>query len=133
MISKHKGFIYLATPYAKYEEGKEAAALHATQIANIMMCNGVNVFCPITYGFAILDMPNHITPEHFIAFDLEMLSKARMLIIAMMRGFRESKGIAMEIAYAVEHNIPYIYMHPEPQYVEETAAQVVQLLNHHIS
>lgn len=104
--------IYLASPYSRYPFGREAAYIKACQKAADLMEEGKKVFCPIAHSHAIetLGMNDVKEGDWWLAQDFAVLKQCRVLIVYKMEGWEESYGVAREIEFAREHNIPVEYV-----------------------
>ena len=103
-----RSFFYLATPYAKYAGGKREAYELACKYTHDLIVAGVPVFSPIAHSHSIAKTcnMNKNSNDLWMPQDLAILRGASELLIAPVAGWRNSKGIAMEVAEANEHNIP---------------------------
>jgi hypothetical protein len=93
-------FWYLATPYALYPEGRQAAYTAAVKQAAYLLVRGIPVFSPIAHNHPI----SQFIPEHdgdfkfWVRFvDLSMMEEAGGLIVCMLSGWEESVGMRYEI------------------------------------
>lgn len=76
-----------------------------------LVSEGNVVFAPITYGHVLVGFkPMTISQEFWIGFCLTFLERADELHIYQMPGWDVSNGIAIEIEFAKEHNIPITYI-----------------------
>lgn len=101
-------FWYLASPYARYCEGKEQAYKVACQYAHDLIRSGVPVFSPIAHSHSIATVCEMDKDSHdlWMPQDLAILRGANGVLIAPMAGWRFSKGVAMEIDMARELGKP---------------------------
>jgi hypothetical protein len=102
-------FYYLATPYAKYVDGREKAFEEALSYANILLQAGVPVFSPIVHSHPIATKTNGLDAEDYdtwLTLDKSILRGSSGVLIAPMIGWRLSKGIAMEIEEANLRRLP---------------------------
>lgn len=93
---------YLATPYSKYENGNlELAFRDAANLAARLMLAGVRVYSPIahTHPLAIHGNVDPLDHDIWLPFDEAMMQRCEVLIVAQMKGWRESKGVQHEIQY----------------------------------
>lgn len=74
---------------------------------------GNNLFSPIAYGSMLLD---HYELESnwtfWQGFCETMLLKSDKMTVLMLDGWENSEGVAGEIKFAKEHNIPIEYIKP---------------------
>lgn len=110
---------YVASPY--WHEDPEVIENNYRLVSQYVaeLCRqGYVALSVITYGHTILkfaDMPNDW--EFWSDFCLSLLAKADELIVYKMPGWDVSRGVAGEIAFAQEHNIPIRYREYEPETV----------------
>lgn len=109
-------YVYLASPYTPHRgESIEARVDEACKAAASLMRSGLAVFSPIVHSHYIAD---HLAPEKrldhefWMRQDLAILKSASQLFVLTLPGWRESKGVAREIAAARAVNIPIIYIDP---------------------
>lgn len=110
-ITALSGFLYLATPYAKYLMGREAAARHAAILAGELMAHDLPVYSPIAQNHEVgrrYALPD--THEFWMRMDLPILACARGLVVAHMPGWSESRGVLEEIDYAERKYIPIFHL-----------------------
>lgn len=92
---------YLATPYTKYKDGDiDAAFRDAAKLAAQLLRAGIKVYSPIahTHPIAIHGKIDPLDHKIWLPFDEAMMDACDVLIVAEMEGWRESKGIAHEVA-----------------------------------
>lgn len=104
--------VYLATPYSKYPFGIEAAFQDAANLAGILLREGVKLYSPITHGHPIstyggIEAMNH---DFWIPFDESMMRASEALLIAMMLGWEESRGISHEVDFFLQADKPVFYL-----------------------
>lgn len=107
---------YLATPYSKYMGGNlDRAFVDASKLAALLLVAGVKVYSPIAHTHP-LAMHGNLDPlDHdiWLPFDEAMMHAATVLIVAHMEGWRESKGIAHEIAFFRRRDKPIFDLDPD--------------------
>lgn len=117
---KPESFYYLASPYSDTSESiRYDRFVKVTKIGYKLTQLGLNLFCPITQShvledhgfdeFRAADGCLKLTHEEWMRVDYAFLSRAEGLIVVMLDGWKESKGVALEIEYAIQHKIG-IYM-----------------------
>lgn len=107
-------FYYLASPYSQYLYGINAAYWDAGRQTALLVKAGIPVFSPIVHSHHVAEA-GHIDPlDHamWMAVDKPMMDAARGLIVCMLQGWQESKGVRMEIREFERNNKPVIYMTP---------------------
>lgn len=108
--------IYLAAPYTTGLPPDTDAVLametRAKQIARAtarLMEEGLAVYSPVTHGTALED---HVSADNrddhafWMRHCFQMLDAASELVVLMLPGWRDSKGVQMEIDRAAERAIP---------------------------
>lgn len=107
---KSAGFIYLACPYTSPDPGVQLERVElASIVAARIMLNGFAVYSPITHGHVVAQhLPRFADTGHEFWMDqcLPMVAKASALVVLPMAGWRKSRGVCDEMAFALEHNIP---------------------------
>lgn len=111
--SSHDGIsIYLASPYSHPEAYvMEQRFQEVCRIAGELMISGHIVFSPIAHSHPIA--VQSMLPgdwKFWEKFDRAFIAVSQKLVVAMMDGWRESKGVTAEIAFAKEIGIPVEYM-----------------------
>lgn len=104
---KPRSFYYLASPYARYIDGRKKAFEEVVGYASILIQMGVTVHSPIAHNHPISEQCDLSQTDHdfWMAVDLPMVRASSGVLIAPMAGWRLSKGIASEIAEAKAYNI----------------------------
>ena len=93
---------YLASPYSKYGQGHEQAFKDAAQAAATLIKRGLLVFSPIVHShpIAMLGGVDPVDHELWLRLDLALLDECDSLLVLMMPGWDESRGVAAEIEHA---------------------------------
>jgi len=103
---------YLCSPYSHPEAFvMEQRYQEVCKIAGELMASGDVVFSPIAHSHSIAaqsDLPG--SWEFWEQQDRAFLAASSKLVVAMMPGWAESKGVTAEIAIAKELGIPVEYM-----------------------
>jgi hypothetical protein len=99
-ITFGSGYIYLASPYSKYPDGPEAANAMAAVIAARLIEMGLPIYSPIAHSHVIavhgeLDAYSH---DLWLPLCKPMIDGAACMVLAEMTGWKDSKGIAWEMA-----------------------------------
>lgn len=118
-MNNEAGLTYLASPYSKYPHGRDAAFYEASKKAAELMLQGKKIFCPIAHSHAIetLGMKGEIKDGDFwLEQDFAVLGMCKELIVYKMQGWDTSYGVAAEIDFAHEHNIPVSYIEGEYEF-----------------
>ena len=104
---------YLASPYAHREECVQEQRAHDISLITSKMIKTFPmafVFSPISYTHRLQEEYEAETSCGWYAFDLAFLNKCDRLIVVMMDGWQESKGVNIEIAHALKLDIPIHYI-----------------------
>lgn len=105
-------FWYLASPYSGYEHGLDAAYKEVAKSAAKLTIAKIPIFCPIIHSHSMtenssIDPLNH---EFWMEVDSCFMTIAHGLIVLMMPGWLESKGVQAEIKKFEEAGKPIVYM-----------------------
>ena len=103
---------YLATPYSKYEPGIHMAFVEASIFAARLLQHGIKVYSPIAHTHPLAIYGNIDPSDHniWMPFDEAMMTASEALLVAMMDGWQESKGITHEINFFKNANKPIEYL-----------------------
>lgn len=105
--------IYLAAPYTSPDPIVRNSRVElASIIAARLMEEGHVVFSPITHGHSVVDHLHHRNAhshEFWMGQCLPMLKASELLVVLPMEGWRESRGIAEELAFARSNDIPICF------------------------
>ena len=106
---------YLSTPYSLYPGGPHFAFVAAAKLAARLLETGMTFFCPIAHShpIAMYGQINYTDHELWIPFDEAMMSRSDALLVANMVTWKESKGIAMEVAFFEKVGKPVYDLDPE--------------------
>jgi len=106
--------VYLATPYSKYPAGIEQAFIDASKVAANLMIAGVKVYSPIAHTHPLAVHGNVDPYDHsiWLPFDQAIMDAASACVVAMMPGWRQSKGTAHELEYFEKGGKPVFYYAP---------------------
>lgn len=105
---------YLASPYSKYPAGIDAACADVAALAGRLIKAGIAVYSPIAHGHAIskaglIDPFDH---DFWLTFDVKMMARCDLLLVAEMLGWQHSAGIGFEIEWFTRAGKPVIYLDP---------------------
>lgn len=108
------GFVYLASPYSKYDGGVERAFQIVSGVAADLIRRGVAVFSPIAHSHPIalhggLDPLSH---DIWLPIDCVMMDAAGALCIVEMDGWKDSFGVAYEIDVFRAAKKPIFHLNP---------------------
>ena len=105
--------IYLASPYTSPDPIVRNSRVElASIIAARLMEQGYVVFSPITHSHRVADHLHHRNArshEFWMAQCLPMLEASDCMMILPIDGWRESRGIAEELAFARSNDIPIFF------------------------
>ena len=109
-----EGFWYLCSPYSKYEDGIELANEHVCLVALELMERGVPLFAPIPHSHAISVATGKNPKDHEFWMDVDepMIGAAHGLIVPMMKGWRESEGVQIELEEFRDSGRPIVWIDP---------------------
>lgn len=105
------GLIYCASPYSHPDPEVRLARYWAavTKAAELMKA-GENIFSPIAHTHEIgLILGDSVDHSFWMAQDKEILRRCDKLLVLMLPGWSESKGVAEEIEFARSIGIPVEY------------------------
>ena len=98
--------IYLASPFAHPSAEVREARLEAVRhVCGKMIDEGRIVLSPLVYAGELAQRGFH-APQGWYAWDLQFLARADELLVLQLPGWKESKGVLVEIAAAQAKNLP---------------------------
>lgn len=107
--------IYLASPYSSPHASVMERRFRQAAAATAALINrGKIIYSPILHFHPLAEM--HELPKDFEFWkevNLAMLTKADELCVLTLDGWRESRGVQAEIAFAKERIMPIDYISPE--------------------
>lgn len=105
---------YLATPYTDYYAGREAAFHEACRQTALLIKAGIGVFCPIAHSHPVAQFGGIDPTDHkiWLPADAPLMDAAFGLIVCMMEGWEDSRGVAHEIVAFRASRKPVILMVP---------------------
>jgi nucleoside 2-deoxyribosyltransferase len=117
--------IYLASPYSHVDPAvREQRFTIATRVAAKLIRAGHQVFSPISHSHPIASNGVPTDWTFWKAFDRRMLEACDELIVLMLDGWRESRGVQAEINLAIKLGKPIRYVSPEHAASSPTLGQV---------
>lgn len=107
---------YIATPYAKYVHGLDAAHRLACFITGELARSGFPVFSPIAHGQGLADFGGIAPTDHDVWMTINgpLMAAAHGLVVVTAESWGESRGIAAEIEAFERARKPIIYGAPTP-------------------
>lgn len=105
---------YLATVFTTYYLGHKAAWLEACRLDAALKLQGRQVFSPIAYGYSLVLNGGLPAVDHALWMEIcrPYMEFSDSLLVAMMDGWKKSRGIAEEIAYFREQGKPVAFLNP---------------------
>ena len=108
------GLLYLASPYShqnpivrhqRYVDVCKAAARY--------MKAGEVIFCPIAHSCSIEQQFDSMEGFDFwMRQDLPVLARCAKLVVLMLEGWEQSRGVIAEMEFAATHGIPIEFRDP---------------------
>ncbi|MEZ0212408.1 MAG: DUF1937 family protein [Xanthobacteraceae bacterium] len=108
------GFVYVATPYTRYEHGLPAAAYDAACATAALMRHGISAFSPIAHGHHVSEAGRleKLDVGFWERMDAPMVAAAAACVVVKMPGWQTSAGVAHEIDAFRLARKPVFYMAP---------------------
>lgn len=104
---------YLATPYAGHPAGKHQAFNEASEQAAFLLTNRISVFCPIAHSHPIsLFVDRDGDYDFWLGLDKLFLDRCVGLIVCMLPGWQNSRGVQWEIDYTLSAGKKVFHMYP---------------------
>lgn len=112
--------VYLASPYSHYDPlVREARFRAAAACCAAMLARGVHVLSPVVYGHPVALAGGHDTDwQTWRDLDLDILWRCDTLAVLTLPGWRESVGVAAEIAEAKRCRMTVEYVDADGNAVE---------------
>ena len=106
------GFMYLASPYTHPDPViRELRYLKTTEALQQLLVSKVWTYSPIVHCHELAkvwDMPREA--KFWEEYNKAMLSQASILCILALDGWLSSEGIKTELAFALSHGKPVVYI-----------------------
>lgn len=103
--------IYLASPFWDHDEAvRTARQAEIIKLTKALIARGMLIFCPIAYSGIIKGEEGFQPKQGWYDFDLGFLAKCDSMIVAEQPGWKQSKGVKLEIEFARKHMIPIMHM-----------------------
>lgn len=112
LLAAAKGYIYLGSPYSKYEAGHDAAARVVADSAAALMRRGLVIYSPIAHGHAVAAHGVPLTWDFWKRQCQPLIDSAAGLIVLTMAGWQESVGLQYEIEEFVRAGKPILHVSP---------------------
>lgn len=96
-----RSLAYLATPYTNYHEGIEIAFREASRICASLLNSGVESYSPIAHchPMAMYGDLDALDRDFWLRYQESMMQRCEVLIVAKMKGWKDSLGIQHEINF----------------------------------
>lgn len=104
--------IYLASPFAHADPlVKKTRFMLAKQVLATLLIQGKHAFSPIVHCYDIAEEYS-LPKEHewWMELDIDFLRRFDELYVLTIPGWRESKGVGIEIEVALTLNLPIKYI-----------------------
>jgi hypothetical protein len=110
----YRPLTYLACPYTcKTAKLRRERFLFATRACKYLMeKEGLNVFSPITHSHPLYELGMRGDWDFWKRVDIEYIRLSEKIVVLMLPGWLESKGVTAEIKIAKEMGIPIEYLQP---------------------
>ena len=111
-MAKNDTLIYLASPYSHPDPAVKADRFEAAcKAAAWYMDRGFQVFCPIAHSHPIeqIGLGSIRNEDFWLHQDFAILRHCDELVVLCIDGWETSSGVAREIAFAANNNIPVTY------------------------
>lgn len=104
--------IYLASPYTTdCQWTRDERAYLACKASAILFNMGQPVFSPIANSHYIERTGYfHATGEFWLPYDIKFMKICDVLYVLTLDGWEDSEGIKKEIDYAIESDMPIVYV-----------------------
>lgn len=119
--------VYVASPYThsdrRVRRKRAQAVIHLT-VQLIQQFPNIHFFSPIAHSHALAevgDLPCEF--EYWEEFDRRVLSACDELWVAMLEGWKQSKGIKSEIFIMNELMRKVSYINPDPVFIRSTPGE----------
>lgn len=112
LLADQPGYVYLGSPYSKYEAGHAAAARVAADAAAYLMRRGLVIYSPIAHGHAVAAHGLPLDWGFWKAQCQPLIDAAAALIVLTMDGWQESVGLQYEIDEFVRTGRPILHVSP---------------------
>ena len=105
--------IYLASPYTHSDLLVRESRFGAACLATAEMVRGGDVvFSPIVHGHPLVRYGLPINWDYWERFDREYLRRCDEMVVLMLDGWRESRGVQAEVDLAIDMDLPIRYLPP---------------------
>lgn len=121
---KQFSLIYVGSPYSKWADDLDAAFVEASKLTARLMQQGLKVYSPIahTHPLAVYGNIDPLDHSIWLPFDGAMMDKSDAMVVAMMDGWFESKGVRHEIDVFNSAGKPVFFLNPVDFSIDRRAA-----------
>lgn len=107
-------FLYLASPYSKFNAGLDAAFKAACEQTALLIRAGYNVFSPVAHSHPVAQFGNFdpLDCAMWLEQDEPFMEAAAGIVVLMLEGWQESVGVMHEINRFAEMDKPIVLMVP---------------------
>lgn len=108
-------FFYLASPYSHPDPEVRVARFRAVSAAaGWMIASGLHVYCPIAMTHPIEEeLLRPLPHEKWMELDRVFLNVSSGLVQLTLPGWENSKGMAMELSWAMQLKLPRMVLKAE--------------------
>lgn len=115
MLKAMPGYVYLGTPYTKFEGGIDEACRLAQTAAGRLMEQGLVIYSPIAHSHGIA-RASDVDPLDWAFWQRHctaMMGGASAIIALKLKGWGESVGLKYELEAFAYAGKPIVYLEPE--------------------
>jgi len=107
--------LYLASPYTHADESvMEKRHLETCYAARDMMTEWRNVYSPILHNHFMAKMGGlPVDFDYWMNVDFDMIKRCDALVVLMLDGWEDSKGIKAEVDFATSIGLKVHYIKPD--------------------
>lgn len=122
---------YLATPYTNYPDGIEIAYREAARIAAELLLAGVHVYSPIAHchPMAVYGDIDALDRDFWLHYQETMMARCDALIVARMKAWDESVGIAHEVNFFLKNKRTVFMLDPVRMTMHRMVEPASDLIN----
>lgn len=121
---------YLASPYTNYPDSIEIAFRDVSRIAGKLLLAGVHVYSPIAHchPMAVYGDIDALDRDFWLSYQETMMARCDVLIIAEMKSWQESIGIAHEVGFFARHKRTIFQLNPASMIMRRMVRPASELL-----
>ena len=105
--------IYLASPYSHHDAAVRQLRFEiVSRVAARLMSGGLHVFSPISHTHPIAEYGSlPLGWDFWEQYDRAIMGVCSRMIVLMLDGWEQSRGVQAEVSLAVEFGLDIEYMH----------------------